>query len=287
MRHYLEKARADLEHSLQLSPKPYLSHVYLMVAACHCGRRGQGETHYEAAVKLAPQSVELRLQRMTDLEPRWGGSVPKMEALAAQAKKELADPAAANRVAARIPAYRAYESRRAKDMTGALKYLDEAILLDADPAMLCERSYVLVELKREAEAFADVKRALSKARENRYCMRRAVYHASRSADDAEALQVLNLVLEVDPHSTEALNQRGWRYQKLGRLDAAYHDYLASAKTGDAYGQLQTGKLLWAGKGVAEDRSEAVAWLRKSAEQGNQDAKVSLQHALDAMGKQAK
>ena len=282
MRHYFDKARGDLEQSLKLSPKPYLAHVYLLIAECYCG--GRGDEHYGAAVKLAPQSVELRLQHMTNLEPRWGGSVEKMEAFAAQSRKELADPAAANRVAARIPAYRAFEHRRAKDMAGALKYLDEAIALDADPATLCERSYVLTELKREADAFADVKRALSKGRENRYCMKRAVFHAARSGDDAEALELVNLVLEVDPHSTDALNQRGWRLQKAGRFDAAFQDYLASAKGGDPWGQLQAGKLLWAGKGVPENREEALAWLRKSAQQGNRDAKVSLEQALAAMAK---
>jgi predicted Zn-dependent protease len=274
--HFFDKARVDLDASLKLSQKPYLSHVYLLVAACHCRQRDHGEAHYDAAVKLAPQSVELRLQRMTNLEPRWGGSLEKMEAFAAQSRKELADAGAADRVAARVPAYRAFESRKAKDLAGALKYLDESIALHPDAAALCERSYVLTELKREADAFADVKQALAKARENRYCMKRAVFHASRAADDAEALQVLDLVLEVDPHSTHALNQRGWRHQKAGRLDAAYRDYLASAQDGDAWAQLQAGKLLWAGKGIPENRDEAVAWLRKSAAQGNRDAKQTLQ-----------
>ena len=286
-RFYFDKAKADLEESLKLSSKPYLAHVYLMTTACYCGGPEKGEAHYEAAVKLAPQSVELRLQRMRDLEPRWGGSVEDMEAFAARARKELADVTAANRVAARVPAYRAFEQRTAKDMSGALKYLDEAIALDADAAMLCERSFVLMEFKREAEAFADVKRGLSTARENRYCMRRAVWHAGRVQDAGEAIEVLTLVLEVDPQSTHALNQRGWRYQGLGKLDIAFQDYLASAKAGDAYGQLQAGKLLWAGKGVAENREQALDWLRKSAEQGNRDAKLSLQQALDAMAKQAK
>ena len=40
----------------------------------------------------------------------------------------------------------------------------------------------------------------------------------------------------------------------------------------------TGKYYWAGKGVKEDRDEALAWLEKSAAQGNRDAKLSLQQA---------
>jgi Zn-dependent protease with chaperone function len=286
-RFYFDKAQADLEESLKLSAKPYLAHVYLMTTACYCAGPKKGEAHYDAAVKLAPQSVELRLQRMTNLEPRWGGSVEDMEAFAAQARKELADVTAANRVAARIPAYRAFQQRSAKDMSGALKSLDEAIALDADASMLCERSFVLMELKRESEAFADMKRGLAKARENRYCMDRAVWHAGRVQDAGEAIGLLDLVLEVDPRSTRALNQRGWRYQTLGKPDVAFRDYLASAKGGDAWGQLQTGKLLWAGKGVAENREQAVDWLRKSAEQGNRDAKVSLDQALAAMAKQSR
>jgi len=286
MRFYLDKAHADLERSLALSSKPYLSHVYLMTAVRNGAGRGEEQAHYAAALKLAPQSVELRLRRMTDLEPRWGGSLSKMEAFAAQARKELADPGAANRVAARVPAYRGFERSSAKDWAGALKHFDEAIDLHASAGALCERAHVLTELQREAEAFADVKSALVKSRDNRYCMRRAVWHATRVHDASEALQVLDLVVEVDPHSTEARNQRGWRNQSLGRHDAAYKDYLVSAEAGDAWGQLMTGKLLWAGKGVAEDREQAIAWLRKSAAQGNRDAEVSLQQALQLTAKKS-
>jgi tetratricopeptide (TPR) repeat protein len=284
MRFYLDKAQADLERSLGRSAKPYLSHAYLMTVARVGGGRGRGDEHFEAALKLAPRSVELRLRHMTDLEPRWGGSLAQMQAFAERARKDLGDEAAANRIAARVPAYRGFERRSAKDWAGALKHFDEAIALDASADTLCERAFVLTELKREAEAFADVKTALSKARENRYCMQRAVWHAARTPDAGDAIQVLTLVLEVDRHATQALNQRGWLYQAQGRLDAAFEDYLASAQAGDDWGQLQTGKLYWAGKGVAEDREQALAWLRKSAAQGNRDAQVSLQQALQAMGR---
>jgi len=45
----------------------------------------------------------------------------------------------------------------------------------------------------------------------------------------------------------------------------------------------TGKLFWAGKGVKEDREEALGWLEKSAAQGNRDAQVSLQQARAQLG----
>ena len=95
MRFYLDKAKADLERSLTLTAKPYLSHVTLMTMARVGGGRIDGNAHYQAAVKLAPQSIELRLARMATLEPRWGGSYQAMEAYEKETRAQLTDPKAA------------------------------------------------------------------------------------------------------------------------------------------------------------------------------------------------
>jgi Zn-dependent protease with chaperone function/TPR repeat protein len=281
MRFYMEKARRDLGKSLKLTQKPYLSRTMLMVIARTSGSRRSVRPQYLEAVKLAPQSVELRLAYMTSLEPRWGGSLAEMEAFVAESRAQLKDPAAPARLAARIPAYRAHELQREKNYAQALQLYDEAIALHDDAGTLCERSYVLSQLKRDAEAFADVKLALSKTRGNRYCLERAVSAATRSSSE-DTIGVLDLVIEADPWSHHAYNQRGWRHHQQGKVDLAFQDYLASAKLGDAWGQLQTGKLYWVGRGTPENRDEALIWLRKSAEQGNSDAKLSLQQALDQM-----
>ena len=81
-----------------------------------------------------------------------------------------------------------------------------------------------------------------------------------------------------------MGQRGWRYQQLGKWDAAFPDYLAAARLGDGWAQLMVGKLYWAGKGVKEDREEALVWLRKAAAHGDRDAKVSLEQALQQLGR---
>ena len=44
-----------------------------------------------------------------------------------------------------------------------------------------------------------------------------------------------------------------------------------------------GKYLWSGWGVKQDRDEALVWLRKAAEQGHPDAKLSLKQALEQIG----
>jgi predicted Zn-dependent protease/TPR repeat protein len=285
MRVYLEKASADLERSLGLSPKPYLSHRYLMTIALYSGSRGSTKSRYEEAAKLAPASAEPRLAYMISLEPRWGGSYREMEVFLAESRAAL-DPGDANRLAARIPAYRGFESNRAKDFRKAVEHFDEAIRLDDDAESLCQRAYTLAELKRFAEAFADVGRALSKVRDHRNCMRRAVYLAARVDDATEVVRVLSLVIEVDPNSGSAYNRRGWSYHRLGKPELAFPDYLAAAKLGDAWAELQVGKYYWGGTGIRQDREEALVWLEKSAAQGNKDAQVSLDQARKELGRKA-
>jgi tetratricopeptide (TPR) repeat protein len=284
MQDRFDKADADLKRSLELAQKPYLSRLTLMSMARTLGNRRSEQAQYREAVKLAPQSVELRLAHMASLEPRWGGSLRQMEAFLAESRSELTDPIAVSRLAARIPAYRAHERQNAQQFEQALKLYDEAVGLHASAGSLCERSYVLSRLKRHGEAFADVRAALSKARDVRYCLEQAVAAAPAAGSAEDVIEVMTLVIEVDPASSHAFNQRGWRYQQQGRMDLAFQDYLASARLGDGWGQLMTGKLYWAGKGVKEDREEALVWLRKAAAQGHPDAKLSHQQALDQLGR---
>jgi Zn-dependent protease with chaperone function/tetratricopeptide (TPR) repeat protein len=283
MRIFLEKSRLDLERSLALTQKPYLSHLTMMSIARVSGSRTSERAHYLEAVKLAPQSVELRLAHLTSLEPRWGGSYAAMQAYVEESRAQLRDAKAADRLAARIAAYRGHELQMKDDFTRALKHYDEAIALHAGAGTLCERAYVLSRLKRDPEAFADVKLALSKVRDHRYCLSQAVPQASRTGNPDEAIAMLSVVIEADPGSIHGFNQRAWRYQQAGKLDLAFQDYLASARLGDGYGQLMAGKLLWAGRGIAENREEALHWLRKAAAQGHPDAKLSLQQALGQLG----
>ncbi len=269
---------------MTLTAKPYFSRMTLMsIDRANGNRRGE-RAQYQEAVKLAPQSLELRIARMFGLEPRWGGSYREMERFLAESRPQLKDPAAVARLAARIPAYRAHERQQAGDYQQALALYDESIALYAGAGALCERSYVLSQLQRHDEAFADIKLALSKARDYRYCLDLAAAAAAGVKNPLEAITVMDLVIEANPAAVHAFNQRGWRHQQLGKLDLAYQDYLAAARLGDAWGQLMTGKLLWAGSGVGENREEALEWLRKAAEQGNADARTSLKQALQQLGK---
>ena len=279
MRTWLEKARADAEASLPMTPKPYVSRRTLMTIATVLGRRRDAEANYREAIALAPESVDTRIDHMTLLEPRWGGSYDQMEKFVAESRAQLKAPGAADRVAARVPADRGDEAMRVRDFTVALGHYDRAVALDPGIGLSCGRAYSLSELKRTDDALADVKRVLAKAPDEQYCRQIGTYIAARANDANEAIAVLTLIVDADPEAVPALRQRGWRYQQQGKFEPAFQDYLAAARLGDAWAQTMTGKLYWAGSGVKQDREEAVAWLRKAAAQGERDAKVSLEQAL--------
>jgi Zn-dependent protease with chaperone function/TPR repeat protein len=284
MRVHLRRATDDLERSLKLTAKPYVSHRTLLTIAKTVGSRREQRAHYDAAIQLAPASVNTRLAYMATLEPRWGGSYEQMEAFLSESRGALQDPKDMAALAARIPAYRGFEKQHADDFTGALVYFDQAISLAASADTLCRRSYVLSKLQRYEEAFRDIGLSLAKDRDDRYCLDMAVYLAPKAADPNDVIRVMDLVIELDPTSTGALNQRGWRYYALGKRDLAFPDYMAAAKLGDAWAQMQVGKFYWHGIGVEPNREEALVWLRKAAQQGNADAKLSLEQALAQTGK---
>jgi Zn-dependent protease with chaperone function/TPR repeat protein len=281
MRAHLARARADAERSLSMTPKPYVSRRTLMTIAQYVGSRAVATEQYREALKLAPRSVDTRLAFMTVLEPRWGGSYAEMEKFVAESRAELGSSSDADRIAARIPAYRGFERHRAKDYQRAVEEYNAAFALDADEYYLCGRAYALSELKRDNEALADLERVLK--RDEPSCVRLAPSVASRATDAEAAIRVLGRVIELDPDYPYAFSQRGWRYQQQSKLDLAFRDYLAAAKLGDAWAQLQAGKFLWNGWGVKPDRDEALVWLRKAAAQGDRDAKVSLEQALQQLG----
>lgn len=277
MRVLVARAKAELERSLPLTAKPHISHLSFVTLYRYAGDDESGERHYAEGLKVAPQSLSLRMARMTSLEPRWGGSYRAMEALAKEAAAQLGDPAAAARLAARVPAQRAWESQSRKDFKGALRFYDEALRLDPAAAHVrCERSWVLSQLGQNARAYEDAKQGLLDGRDEAYCLQRAVSAASRLQDQKEIIAVTTLVTEVDATLPQAFNQRGWAEEQLGRREAAFRDYLAAARLGDPWAQARVGRAYLEGFGVERDDGEAAAWLRKSAAQGNADAKRMLE-----------
>lgn len=69
--------------------------------------------------------------------------------------------------------------------------------------------------------------------------------------------------------------------KSGRYDLAAQKFIIAAKAGDAFSQSMLATLYTAGKGVPEDKREAVKWNRMAAIQGDLVAQYNLAHAYAA------
>lgn len=84
MRLYLGKARADLEASLALDPKPLASYRYLIIISRMTGDKGATRALASNALALDPDSIMIRRPYMVSLETRWGGSLEEMLAFRAE-----------------------------------------------------------------------------------------------------------------------------------------------------------------------------------------------------------
>jgi TPR repeat protein len=283
MREYYDIATADLERSLALTEKPYLSHRYLLTISRYLGGPDAMRLHYEEAIRWAPQRVETRLAYMKGLEPRWGGSYAAMEGQLADSRAALSDPQAVRRLAARIPASRGHDAHDRKDYLRALSYYDEASELDAAADILCARALELSYLKRNDESLTEAGRALALNDPDNRCVGTAVHGAARASNADDVIALMTKVIEIEPSNHDALVQRGFRYRKANKPELAFDDYLKAARLGNSYAQYEVSSMYWQGLGVAADSEQAVLWMRKADEQGNAYAKAALERYLKALG----
>ena len=280
------RALDDLERSFALTAFPYLTHRYSISIARQQSRRDAVRTHFAAAIQLAPLSVETRLAYLDALEPRWGGSMLAMQRFIDDSRAAVADDQAFARLQARVPAYRAFEARQAHNPDLALREIDTAIALHDAAGLRCERANILGTLKRHADAFAELQRGLALSSYDSACLDAATYAvtkapaATSAAENSEQLRILTLVVEQGKASAHTYGQRGWRYQQQARDDLAFPDYLAAAQLDDGWAQLMAGKMLWMGKGVKQDREQALHWLKLADAKGHPDAKLSYKQAQE-------
>ncbi len=274
-------ARGDARRALAFSPRPILSHRYLMLMANADGDAAEVRAQYAAAEKLAPASVETRLAYMRTLQPRWGGSVKSMREYVVASRPALTTRDA-DRLAAALESHLAEELGDGDKYTLALKRVDAALELYEDAETRCRRARILQHLDRDAEAFADVRRALRKEPEVRECLREATRVSVATADDAAALDMLNMVVAYGMAEAETYAQRGWRYQKADRAAEAFSDYRKAATLGHTWAQVRTAEFLDHGRGVARDSDKAMEWLDKAAQAGDKEAiRIKSQVARNA------
>lgn len=276
MREYFRTATIDLDRSIALTEKPYLSHRYLLTMSRYVGSPSKSLSEYQKAIRWAPQSVETRLVYMRSLEPRWGGSDEAMEQFLAESRVVLTDPASVRRLAARIPWSRGNDAWDAKDYVRALGYYDEAVELDANAETLCYRASGLSQANRYDAALEDALRAFELSGTERDCVPPLVRAAGRASNAGRAIEVLSNVIDADPSLHDALAQRCYRYTNADKSELAFADCLRAAKLGSVWAEYQTGRMYTVGLGVPLDREQGTYWMRKAAEHGHELAKEFLE-----------
>jgi len=234
----LASARAEFERALGLASNHYLARQLLMTVARHAGDRKAEQSHYAEALRLAPRLVELRLEHMSALEPRFGGSYEQMQAYVEESRRDLGAPDLP-RLAARLPASRAGEHARMGEWSRALALYDEAIALDPAARSLCGRARALAMQGKPAEALVGIERALALARDDRACLEHAIRIAGLMPSAHDVIRITQLVLEADPSAVDAYTQRGVAYEYIGKRDLAFKDFAEAARLGDAWAERQT------------------------------------------------
>jgi tetratricopeptide (TPR) repeat protein len=116
----------------------------------------------------------------------------------------------------------------------AIEHFTEAIRLEPKIAIFyASRASAHNRLRMYKEAYTDYSKALQIGYRVPTPEQTARLHLGRGfasmmlRDNRRALDDFDLVLKLDPHSSNALKWRGWAHQKLGKKDLAIADYKAS------------------------------------------------------------
>jgi Domain of unknown function (DUF4034) len=243
---YLGEATSILRASLPLSPRPYLSALYLLNVAMLHGKREDSRRWLDAGTFLDPDASLVRIRYMVTLQPRWGGSVEQMRAYAVECAREHVAP----KTLAALKLDIAYEVAYA----------------EASSAGPTRRMEIFSEILTEAQAAGSGPQPMALAG-----LARADWDLMRRADADRALA------QIDPAQVEdawTLSQMGFVYAKEQRMPEAWRVLLKAARLGDAWSQFAIGKTYI--DGCAEihlrpDRATGLRWIRLAAAQGYPDA----------------
>ena len=88
MKRQHQLAMGELELSTHLTAKPYVSWFIMLGIAQDEGTLDEKLYILDQAVRLDSVAELVRVRYMTTLKPRWGGSLPQMEAFISRSRRE-------------------------------------------------------------------------------------------------------------------------------------------------------------------------------------------------------
>jgi tetratricopeptide (TPR) repeat protein len=242
----LAKASADLELSLSLDPKPVLTYLQQVTIDQFLGPTEEGRKILDQSIALDPKSYVVRFAYMSELRPRWGGSLEQMRAFLEECRAAHLSGAQLDSLQATIAEEEALNLRDvASDEIPPVLVVMVPLL---DPLNACS---TCGPIDRAAEALR---------RERKY---------------QQAIDLYSEVLEKNPKAINALDARADTEVRAGMQKAAFADFSRGARLGSAYAQGMLGRIYLVGTLVPHDRKAAIKWLSKAAAQGDQASRKLL------------
>lgn len=239
---YLARATDILRRSLPLSPRPYLSSLYMLNIVMMHGTPEEARHWLDLGTSLDPDASLIRLRYMVTLQPRWGGSLEKMRAYVAECERERVAPQTLARLKWNLVQEEIYATARTASVDRRIAMFSE-LALDARAAGADPPPMALAGLAR-------------------------IYWDQHRRAEAD-----RLLAQIDVSKVEdawALEQMGYVYVNEQRMAEGWNILLKSAQLGDAWSQFIVGKTLVNGCvdiHMAPNRAAGLRWITRAANQG--------------------
>jgi len=272
MDNLLQQADSDLRYAIKLNPKLARAHAGLMNAGNLGYSRHYVDVALHDALVAVPNDFEIYNMAMWTREPKWGGSLAAMDALAADAQPRAKDNPMLRIMLSARPFYEVWNCDCSHDaeMAAYPQAADELILstdlirigkLAADyrnPTMALiyeaealrftpdneearvNRAYALVDYDEATWAVADLSRLLISSPQNRQALDARAYAYEMLGDYTHAEKDLRALLAMDPREPRPLAQLGDLFVNLAKdwnKGWAVADQLIREQPNNPYGWL--------------------------------------------------
>jgi hypothetical protein len=246
MNNWLTRAQPDLTASLGLTPKPYLSAVYLLDLSMLSGTAEERQHWFEAALKMDPAATHVRHRYMFSLRPRWGGSYAQMQDFLQQCEAQGLPPKFLASLKVLIHADRAEDAMSAGDQAQVFNEWGQVLSLSdlageppSDEALI-GYARAAQDLGRPADAERAIKQLQGRTFEDAWSLSRVGYIYVRAHHDAEAWPIL---------------------QRAAELDDAWSQYLVGMNLYNGMPSLR----------IPAQPAEGLLWIKRSAQQCHPEA----------------
>jgi tetratricopeptide (TPR) repeat protein len=129
MHEYYKIARTELNASLELTEKPFLSVFHLLTISMDEGSKETSLALLMSANKMLPNNTLVRNRFMISLEPRWGGSYEEMNNFIAKSQEEGLNAAGLMQLKAIMYDDMGFTAKEAGDKRSAIEYFSKALEL--------------------------------------------------------------------------------------------------------------------------------------------------------------